>query len=46
MVSGPSFDNERVAMYEGKTTVAGMEAAAVRYVSAHQQQQCHVHKQS
>lgn len=23
MVSGPSFDKERVAMYEGKTTAAG-----------------------
>lgn len=29
MVSGPSFDNERVAMYEGKTTVAGEERISV-----------------
>jgi hypothetical protein len=34
MVSGPSFDNERVAMYEGKTTLAGKEAA-LRYVYLH-----------
>lgn len=28
MVSGPSFDKERVAMYEGKTTVAGWKLLA------------------